>query len=56
MMGGVNNSPNYYHDTMKFGYPDPRSGSPVITDSLLQGGIVSFCRNDYVVLNRGMIM
>jgi hypothetical protein len=39
-MGGVNNAYDYYHTTMKFGYPDPVSGSPIITDSLLQGGIV----------------
>lgn len=57
MMGGVNNSPNYYHDTMKFGYPNPQSGSPVITNSLLQGGIVSFSAVTVVcVLNGGVIM
>lgn len=38
-MGGVNNAENYI-DLMKFGYVDA-SGDPVITDSLLQGGIVS---------------
>lgn len=42
-MGGVNNAPHYI-DTMKFGYTETINGSkntPVITDSLLQGGIVS---------------
>lgn len=39
MMGGVNNAVNYI-DLMKFGYVEP-NGYPVITDSLLQGGIVS---------------
>ncbi|GIZ41343.1 hypothetical protein CKM354_000464900 [Cercospora kikuchii] len=40
MMGGVNNS-KHYIDLMKFGYVDPVTNDPVITDSLLQGGIVS---------------
>ena len=42
MMGGVNGAPNYYHDTMKFGHigPGPEF-SPVIDNTLLQGGIVS---------------
>lgn len=40
MMGGVNNAYDYYHNTMKFGYRDPETGSPVVTNSLLQGGIV----------------
>jgi MFS family permease len=42
-MGGVNNAPHYI-DTMGFGYTATINGSkntPVITDSLLQGGIVS---------------
>ncbi|RDW95006.1 MFS general substrate transporter-12 [Coleophoma crateriformis] len=39
MMGGVNNAKNYI-DLMGFGYVDD-TGTPVITDSLLQGGIVS---------------
>lgn len=42
LMGGVNNSKNYI-DLMKFGYTKDVDGSPtpVITNSLLQGGIVS---------------
>lgn len=44
MMGGVNNAPNYYYETMKFGHPDPVTGAPVITNTLLQGGIVSYPR------------
>ena len=40
MMGGVNNA-KHYIDTMGFGYVDPKTNEPVITDSLLQGGIVS---------------
>ncbi|EXL97735.1 general substrate transporter [Fusarium oxysporum II5] len=40
MMGGVNNSKDYI-DLMGFGYVDEKTGEPVITDSLLQGGIVS---------------
>jgi MFS family permease len=42
-MGGVNNAPNYIY-TMKFGHTATINGSantPVITNSLLQGGIVS---------------
>lgn len=39
-MGGVNNSKDYI-DLMGFGYVDEKTGEPVITDSLLQGGIVS---------------
>lgn len=39
MMGGVNNATDYIN-TMKFGYVDA-SGTPVVTDSLLQGGIVA---------------
>lgn len=40
MMAGVNNAVNYYDTTMKLGYEDSSTGSPVITNSLLQGGIV----------------
>ena len=40
MMGGVNNAKDYYQDVMKFGHEGP-DGSPVIDDTLLQGGIVS---------------
>ncbi len=43
MMGGVNNAKDYI-DLMKFGHTATVDGSPntpVITDSLLQGGIVS---------------
>ncbi|KAB2575309.1 Sugar transporter STL1 [Lasiodiplodia theobromae] len=40
MMGGVNNA-KHYIDLMKFGYVDEATGDPVVTDSLLQGGIVS---------------
>ena len=43
MMGGVNNAKDYI-DLMGFGYTATVDGSPktpVITDSLLQGGIVS---------------
>ncbi|TPX22907.1 hypothetical protein DIZ76_014788 [Coccidioides immitis] len=43
MMGGVNNAKDYI-DLMKFGHTETINGSPhtpVITDSLLQGGIVS---------------
>lgn len=39
MMGGVNNA-KHYIELMKFGYVDEH-GEPKITDSLLQGGIVS---------------
>lgn len=39
-MGGINNS-KHYIDLMGFGYVDERTGEPVVTDSLLQGGIVS---------------
>jgi MFS family permease len=38
MMGGVNNAQAYY-TRMGFGHPGP--DGPVITDTLLQGGIVS---------------
>ena len=41
MMGGVNNAPDYYETVMKFGHKDPTTGSPVIDNPLLQGGIVS---------------
>jgi MFS family permease len=40
MMSGVNNSKDYIN-LMGLGYIDPVSKAPVITDSLLQGGIVS---------------
>ena len=40
MMGGVNGAVDYYEKTMKFGHPDA-NGTPQITNSLLQGGIVS---------------
>ncbi|KAI0393134.1 general substrate transporter [Xylariaceae sp. FL0594] len=40
VMGGVNNA-KHYIDLMGFGYVDEATGDPVITDSLLQGGIVS---------------
>ncbi|KAH7063577.1 general substrate transporter [Macrophomina phaseolina] len=40
MMGGVNNAKDYI-DLMRFGYVDEATGDPVVTDSLLQGGIVS---------------
>lgn len=41
MMGGVNNARDYYQTVMKFGHEDPATGSPIIDDPLLQGGIVS---------------
>lgn len=42
MMAGVNNSKDYI-DLMGFGHTEMKDGlpSPVVTDSLLQGGIVS---------------
>ncbi|KAL0260731.1 hypothetical protein SLS55_004421 [Diplodia seriata] len=40
MMGGVNNA-KHYIDLMGFGYVDEATGDPVVTDSLLQGGIVA---------------
>ncbi|ELQ42964.1 arabinose-proton symporter [Pyricularia oryzae Y34] len=40
IMGGINNA-KHYIDLMGFGYVDPVTKEPVITDSLLQGGIVS---------------
>jgi len=39
MMGGVNNAKDYY-TLMKFGHQGP-DRAPVITNTLLQGGIVS---------------
>ncbi|KFY54945.1 hypothetical protein V496_07139 [Pseudogymnoascus sp. VKM F-4515 (FW-2607)] len=39
MMGGVNQSPDYIN-LMKFGYVDDK-GVPVVTDTLLQGGIMA---------------
>ena len=41
LMSGVNNTPDYYETTMKFGHQDPASGAVVVDNSLLQGGIVS---------------
>lgn len=38
-MGGVNNATDYIN-LMGFGYVN-EEGDPVVTDSLLQGGIVS---------------
>ncbi|KAI3320367.1 general substrate transporter [Xylariaceae sp. AK1471] len=40
VMGGVNNA-KHYIDLMGFGYVDEKTGNPVVTNSLLQGGIVS---------------
>lgn len=40
MMAGVNNAKDYY-TIMGFGRQDPTDGSPIIYDSLLQGGIVA---------------
>jgi hypothetical protein len=40
MMGGVNNANDYIY-LMGFGYVDEATNEPVITNSLLQGGIVS---------------
>ncbi|THW72399.1 general substrate transporter [Aureobasidium pullulans] len=40
MMGGVNTSADYA-ELMGFGYRDDTTGSVVVTDSLLQGGIVA---------------
>ncbi|KAI5460221.1 general substrate transporter [Mariannaea sp. PMI_226] len=40
MMGGVNNADDYVK-LMGFGYIDEETGDPVVTNSLLQGGIVS---------------
>ena len=39
-MGGVNTAVDYYQTTMKFGHQGA-DGSPVIDNTLLQGGIVS---------------
>ena len=39
-MGGVNNAKDYI-ERMKFGYTEGPDQTPVITNSLLQGGIVS---------------
>lgn len=42
-MGGINNSPDYIY-LMGFGHTETVNGAPhtpVVTDSLLQGGIVS---------------
>ena len=40
MMSGVNNAPDYYN-LMGFGYQDPETGAVVVTNAILQGGIVS---------------
>ena len=40
MMGGVNNAEDYYDRTMHFGHKDPETGAVVVTNTLLQGGIV----------------
>ncbi|KAI3343259.1 general substrate transporter [Ustulina deusta] len=40
VMGGVNNAKNYI-DLMGFGFVDEETGNPVITNTLLQGGIIS---------------
>ena len=40
MMGGVNNANDYIY-RMGFGYVDAATNEPVVTNSLLQGGIVS---------------
>ncbi|KAI0191388.1 general substrate transporter [Xylaria flabelliformis] len=40
VMSGVNNAENYI-DIMGLGYVDEKTGDPVITNSILQGGIVS---------------
>jgi MFS family permease len=40
MMAGVNNARDYY-TLMGFGHQDPETGAPVITKTILQGGIVS---------------
>ena len=39
MMAGVNNAEDYY-TLMGFGHKNPETGAPVITKTLLQGGIV----------------
>jgi hypothetical protein len=41
MMGGVNNAENYYDTTMHFGHKDPQTGAVVVTNTILQGAIVS---------------
>lgn len=40
MMAGVNNAKDYY-DLMGFGHQDPETGAVVVTNSTLQGGIIS---------------
>lgn len=40
MMAGVNNAKDYY-TLMGFAYQDPDTGAPVITNTILQGGIIS---------------
>lgn len=44
MMGGVNNAENYYDTTMHFGYKDQETGAIVVTNTVLQGTIVSITR------------
>ena len=39
-MAGVNNAKDYY-TLMNFGHEDPKTGAVVVTNSVLQGGIVS---------------
>ncbi|MCJ1286584.1 hypothetical protein MMC26_005930 [Xylographa opegraphella] len=41
LMSGVNNTVDYYQTTMGFGHPDPKTGAPVIDNTLLQGGIIA---------------
>lgn len=40
MMAGVNNAKDYY-TLMDFGYQDPDTGAVVVTNTILQGGIVA---------------
>lgn len=40
MMAGVNNAKDYY-ELMGFAHQDPVTKDPIITNSILQGGIVS---------------
>ena len=40
MMSGVNNAEDYY-TLMDFDHKDPDTGAPVITNTILQGGIVA---------------
>lgn len=43
MMAGVNNAKDYY-ELMGFAHQDPITKDPVITNSILQGGIVCIDR------------